>query len=518
MDRWTAGETSDDLVSDLRTFAADANEPDDRRAWSALRAGEILTGHGQFDAARPDLEAAITLARSAGQLDPEVYARDLLILRQVAGDDFAAASTMCGRTIERIEEVRDQISTPYLESGFMQQRSPSYLMGVEMARRCSDWQVMLERIELLKARALQGPAPKQDTHAPLLAELRQLSREAASPPGRDDLRLRRRVLWERLLVEGERSRPRFVLAALQKLIAGRAVVLTYFFLAEDTLLRACISHRSVVCDKLALDGRHEFFGSLDRLGQAASGSRSVESDLAAVAPVLLPQSFAAEVEAAAQVIVCPHQSLHQVPFAALPFCGTTLIEHKPVGVVPNLTCLLNQSPQTGSSTAYFWGCPRAHRAMPKADRWRSWPAQSVRCATLRTLRNTEERAPGTRSDSGSHRLSTDTSSARACSRCAPRPARQRRGRQGHRRRADGGPARSLEGPSTASNIIILATRRRRRRLVGLPCGEAGDLGSRARAPSRRHGLRARGRVHQAGARARDLDRAAVRLPIRSRQK
>jgi len=174
-------------------------------------------------------------------------------------------------------------------------------------------------------------------------------------------RLHERGLRERLLVEGERSRPRFDLAALQKLIAGRAVVLTYFFLAEDTLLRACISHRSVVCDKLALDGRHEFFGSLDRLGQAASGSRSVESDLAAVAPVLLPQSFAAEVEAAAQVIVCPHQSLHQVPFAALPFCGTTLIEHKPVGVVPNLTCLLNQSPQTGSSTAYFGVATRTSR-------------------------------------------------------------------------------------------------------------------------------------------------------------
>lgn len=351
--RYDAGENSDELVEGWRSLAADPDLVPSSRAWSAVRAAKALTDRQLWDAARPDLRSALALARSAHEHDAEILAWHLLIQEQVTLGDNAAASHLCGQAIDRVEEVRSRITAPYLESAFMTALCSPYILGIETARRCGDWQLMLERTELIRTRALQSPASRVDSDGPLLAELRQLSAEFVVAANRDDRRLQRQAIWERLLIGRQQRRPRFDLATLQRRISGRAVVLGYYFLAESTLLRLCITGDSVLCEKVSVEEHPAFIAALDGLACATAGSEDVERHLSALAPELLPPAFAAEVDAAPQVIVCPHQALHQVPFAALPFAGATLIEHKPVGAVPNLTCLLAEPAPPSSTTAYF---------------------------------------------------------------------------------------------------------------------------------------------------------------------
>ena len=263
-----------------------------------------------------------------------------------------------GRGIARIEAARRRVNAAYLSAAFMADKTQLYLLGIAAAEKLGDPETMLRRMELLKARSLRS-LPQADSSAAAgpAAELDALSdalRTGHLDPGeRAEAMARRRLLWDRTVLARVREQPGFDLARLQQTLGRRAIALNYFFLGEDVLIRSAISSDAIVTEKVVLDDRPDVFDAIGRFTHVTSRSAGVDLDLETLAPVLLPDSFGSLIKAAPQIIVCAHQSLHHVPLAALPWRGSPMIARKPVGTVPNLTCLLADPPAADGSLAFF---------------------------------------------------------------------------------------------------------------------------------------------------------------------
>jgi len=63
-------------------------------------------------------------------------------------------------------------------------------------------------------------------------------------------------------------------------------------------------------------------------------------DLQLDAAMFVPPELLGKALASRSLVVAPHAGLHLLPWPSLPFNGKRLFEHTPVGVVPNLTCVL----------------------------------------------------------------------------------------------------------------------------------------------------------------------------------
>lgn len=309
----------------------------------------LKVGLIQTDLDRPDRAAvAFSLARDVAaeidDLDLETEARTNLIYPYFQAGKFDDASVACGEAIDRVELVRQRVNATYLRSAFMENKVLPYYLGIVAAEKLENWGLMLARTELLKARAFREEyAEPTAGNTDLVEELTDLSRRAAGQrdeAGRAELLAQRRMVWDRLMLQRKRIRHSFDLNRLQKRLRPGDIILCYFFLASDVLLTCGVSRDRISTAKARIEDNTAFFAALDRVGTARSTTRGLDLDFADLAPVLLPEHVHKMVDQASQLIVCAHQSLHQVPFAALPWQGQRLIHHTAVGMVPNLTCLL----------------------------------------------------------------------------------------------------------------------------------------------------------------------------------
>jgi hypothetical protein len=72
----------------------------------------------------------------------------------LALNDIPSVSRVCGEAIDRIETDRYKINSPYLQSAYLKLRIGPYKRGVAAAFKLRDYETMLARAELSKARSV----------------------------------------------------------------------------------------------------------------------------------------------------------------------------------------------------------------------------------------------------------------------------------------------------------------------------------------------------------------------------
>ena len=338
------GDRAPGTLDALRAVARDVGSTASFRATAHLK---LALGAWEADdpaEAFVELDAAAALGRRSGRLDIDVETLHLRAIFLAEQEDWERASALCGEAIARVEAARDRINAPYAASAYLADKFNPYLLGVNAARKIGREDVMLERAELLKARELAAPtlAPAA-LKAAFAQRLRALMDAALDPDAGDEARElargQRRLLWSEFQIRRATRATRFRLGALQSIIAGRALVLDYLFLGENVLLLVVLDGRQVITHRVEIPPSGSLFDAVDRVSRASWQMPSLERDLRTLAEVLIPETLGEAIESAPQLIVCLHQTLHPIPFAALPWRGQPLVHHLPVGTVPNLTCL-----------------------------------------------------------------------------------------------------------------------------------------------------------------------------------
>ncbi|MCI4666280.1 MAG: CHAT domain-containing protein [Neomegalonema sp.] len=345
MARYERGERSDELRGELRTISDSASLDPAYRGEAYLRRAYWAEEEGAASDAIALNELAHQIAKDFRFLELDVRSRLHRAVMAASAGDWRAASTFAGDAICQIEHARSMLHAPYAATMFMADKWNAYALGVNAARKIGDLPLMLKRMELLKARELttRPEVLSSDEAVGLRAALATASKAARATTNkqvRETLQARRRLYWDQLQIIQPRPPLEFDAAALQARLGDKATALSYFMLDPAVLLITVITGDAIRVERLAIEPDGPFHRALCNVRKATPGQPVLEIDAEDLAAALLPEAIAPDIAAAKQLIICLHQRIHDTPIAALPWRGAPLIEHCPVGLTPNLTCLL----------------------------------------------------------------------------------------------------------------------------------------------------------------------------------
>jgi CHAT domain-containing protein len=301
-----------------------------------------------------------------GQLSDGLYMLTRITNVYVEAGDHAAVSDVCGEAIDQIERYRYHVSPAYLQSAFLQQKVHFYFLGVFSAYKLGDYDLMLRRAELTKAHASLRrqiqPPPEADPGA-LEADMRQVTQalSGASPEAAEELRARRRMLWDRLAIQraeahGQAAAPEFSLRAVQSSLAADQAVVYYYWLQPGVLLVAALDREHIQVDRQLMN-EEEYAGLIQAIDYPGhvDDPDPYEEMINAYTATLLPEPVQAVLRGKQRVIFSPHRVLHGFPFHALRWEGDYLITRLAVSYAPNLTSLLVRTPSNDAGAVLAVG-------------------------------------------------------------------------------------------------------------------------------------------------------------------
>jgi len=373
-----AGESPEPLLAEAMSLAEEARRLNDRRlAGSVLDIqGDLLLQLGHQDEAVQAWREANVNAAQAGHLEDALYMLTKIAGAFAAQGDHAAVSAACGEAIDLVERYRYNLSPTYQQSAFLQQKIHFYFLGVFSAYKMGDYDLMLRRMELSKARAslrtlLQRPVEGADAGSEALEkEIREINAalDGADAEAAKALRARRRTLWDLLAIrraEANRQQlpPEFSLGAVQEALEPDEAAVCYYWLRPGVLMVAALDRERIEVTRQILEDE-EYAGLvalIDELGKMQRLKINA-ARLDSFSPHLLPEPVRSVLSGKKRVLFSPHRLLHLFPFHALHWDGEYLITRLAVSYVPNLTSLLVRFPPGGGRHALAVGAE--HFAVP----------------------------------------------------------------------------------------------------------------------------------------------------------
>ncbi|HUN32621.1 MAG TPA: CHAT domain-containing protein [Trebonia sp.] len=352
---------------------------------AALLRGDTLSWlNRNEECARVLATACENLEKATGIADSE--RRALLVqlfmrttMAHAMHGDFTASSAAAEKGIVIAELDRGKASSPYLQDSYLRERRRLYDAGVFAAVKLGDFDLLLRRAELAKARGSLGWLASQaggaaasatdpdplgpdplgpDPESPdLEAEFRALS----ARPGQGDpaVATRRRILWTRLMAQrarrhGVAALEPFSLSAVQARLDPRDVIVYHYWLSQTVLLIVTIDHLSCAVERVDLEG------SRDELAEIAAALASLDGqvewldeEIPPLGRLLLPREGAPLLAGKRRLLISPQGFLHQLPFHAFDWEGEPLISRLAVCYIPNLTTLLAARAAAGSGPRVF---------------------------------------------------------------------------------------------------------------------------------------------------------------------
>jgi CHAT domain-containing protein len=337
-----------------------------------LEMNDVADALARFQAVRAGY-ASVVARGGAAERDNDVQLLTCIARAQVGIKDAASASERCGEAIAEIERDRCKISVPYQQSAFLKGRASVYARGVALAFQLGDYETMLARAELSKARSVMRiqygkQVPPQDPvlrrFRELCDQIRQIDPAGDAPPrspnapktALGNLLEERRQLWDLLAIarfgggDGTSAGAPFSLRALQNAIEPETAILYYYWLDQQVLLVVAIDRRRVVaapvvlgdqdCQRLRLilNVVRSCYTGLDQELERKF-ERAIEGCAA-----LIPENVRQVIDGKCRLLFSPHRKLHLFPFHALPWKAAFLIESFAVSYVPNLSILLGPVP------------------------------------------------------------------------------------------------------------------------------------------------------------------------------
>ncbi|MDP9104892.1 MAG: CHAT domain-containing protein, partial [Candidatus Eremiobacteraeota bacterium] len=364
--RIESGEPLDDLLPQVIRLEADADRLDQiaYAAYLRMLRAEILNAMERshealaaLNEARVKLKLAFAAAGPAADNAPE-RTIDIEILSRIAATDgtlgdFSAASAAFGEAIEQIERDRYKVNSPYQQSAFLNQRADIYRYGVGLAYKLGDYETMLQRAELSKARGLSRA--RYETAAPAL-ELSGLERQfrdicdaidaertVAGSEKLSELLERRRRMWDLMAIARRSSRtggadiPAFSVADVQRALEPDEAVLYYYWVSPTILLVIAVDQGGFTAERTILTG--EDVAALDDVLVKLRSLKWGDLDAAVgkLSAQLFPVQAAALLDGKRRLIISPHRKLHLLPFHALPWKEGLLVDAFAVSYTPNLS-------------------------------------------------------------------------------------------------------------------------------------------------------------------------------------
>jgi CHAT domain-containing protein len=291
--------------------------------------------------------------------DQAILAAAGLAKVQLQLQNFAHASHAAGKAIELIEQDRYRVNAPLEQAAFLAPHVDVFTIGVFSAWKLGDYDTMLQRMELSKARAsiqqlfnepgtvsvrdsadLPGPAAELDSE---LREVTAAIHQPASAAEEHALRVRRLQLWE-LRAAARRdpaaATPVVTVAGIQSLLGPDEAIVHYYWLRPRVLLIVTITSVGIAVDRSVLtqEDRAKLDAFIDVLSSIAGSNGDV--DAAFIAPLLMPAGSRRMLQGKERLVVSPHGVLRWYPFAAMPYQGGPLVRTFALRQVPNLTSLL----------------------------------------------------------------------------------------------------------------------------------------------------------------------------------
>lgn len=358
--RQGTGASMDDLLPETERIESEARRHDLLVAAGAalLLRADIHMASERFANAVAAARAAFDLPRPAQQdLTMGLYALDRIIDAGIAQNDPRTLSAVCGEAITLIERHRYNISAPYSQSAYLQERTRYYTMGIDTAYRCEDFDAVLQRTEASKAAGSLrqvGQALHTASVEELDAQFASISSDieratsAMQIDAVEALRARRRAVWDMLSIAraraaGAMDSASVTLKAVCSALEPDEAVVYYYWLVREVLLVAAIDRERIRIKKLKLP--EKIRQDIDELAAYAQSVRESNSYLDTVrqfSRFFLPDEIRPVLSGKRRIIFSPHRVLHALPLHALTYDGDFLIRRFAVSYVPNLGCLLRR--------------------------------------------------------------------------------------------------------------------------------------------------------------------------------
>lgn len=333
-----------------------------------LRAkAEVLASAHRLEDALGCIQEAIRLGENI--FDPEVRWSVLFehgeVLRLLGRADEAIRAYA-----EAVEILRELRRTPLgyrLDSAYVASRKNVFVTSISVAAETLRGQECAGFIEEIKSRsltaALSSAAPSQQAGASELSrELADITRrldaaeyEHLSKAWSEEARVersrliaRRASLIEQLRIADPRwkglTAPRALdVAALLKDLSARDQAAITLFLDGDEVTAVLLARGEVMVDRKTL--RHEVRRGIDQYVENLTRRKpaaqlfDIAESLVVHADDLIDASLWHAALDCQTVVVSPHGPLHLLPWAGLTLDGDRLFTLRPIGVLPNLSCL-----------------------------------------------------------------------------------------------------------------------------------------------------------------------------------
>jgi CHAT domain-containing protein len=367
--------TDKETLARLRTEAADCVRRA-RRLGQPVALAQALEMEARVHIAGRQPDVAIALLEDAysqvaglsGELEhaQAIQAASHLAKAYLEIPDLAGAGAAAGRAIALIERDRYRVSAPFQQGAYLAAHLDVFTTGIYCAWQLKDYDTMLQRMELSKARASvrnllrsasPGSAPESQaaTRSPLLSaaqldqELRDLTaaiHQQIPAAKREELRARRRQLWDLRAValrDPEAATPPVTVASVQAALDADEVAVSYYWLRPAILLVITINADEIAVErmKLTAEERQRLDSGVDELGQLQGSNLGLDAAfIDPLARALTPVAGAPLMQGRTRLVVSPHRLLHWYPFAAMPYSGRPLIRSFTIRYVPNLASLV----------------------------------------------------------------------------------------------------------------------------------------------------------------------------------
>ncbi len=262
----------------------------------------------------------------------------------------AEASEAAGKVIDLIERDRYRVSAPFQQAALLAPHADIFAIGVFSAWKSGDYDMMLQRMELSKARAsvrqffLTGARESTaiDTELGTLSDaIHRQGGEAQQSRRRERLQL-----WDRRAIarrDPEATVPPVTLAGVQALLEPDEAVLYYYWLRPLTLLVVTITAGAIAVEskQVAPEQRSLLESLIGVLGSLKGSNLGLDGHyIAPLAALLTPAEGQPLLDGKRRLIVSPHRLLHWYPFAAMPYQGMALVRSFALRYAPNLISLL----------------------------------------------------------------------------------------------------------------------------------------------------------------------------------
>lgn len=366
--RIDANESPEPLLAEAKTLEEEARNLKAGRIVGVIRGmqGELMLKLERAADAIQAWRESHTIAVNAGQMGSALDMLTSIALAYAETKDLASLSEVCAEGINLIERDRSNVSPAYQQSAFLQNKMQFYSLGVSSAYRLGHHDLMLQRMELTKARAsvqqiaqrTQGANPEK-----LESEIRQINTELDQTDADTAIALRekRRTLWDLLAIqraETNRQQPpsEFSLSEVQKALNSDEAVLYYYWLAPGELLVVGLDREKIEVSRQSLGNQYGGIAELiEYLGKMMRPVTHLNDEINAFAYHLIPESVQAVLRGKKHVIVSPHRILHLFPFQALRYQGDYLVNRFAISYAPNLTSLLVRYPANDATSVLAVG-------------------------------------------------------------------------------------------------------------------------------------------------------------------